>query len=134
MAGNNLAIVENIRLQLKDINQLAQELDLVGQRITGYSGAVSWEPFVKHEIKETVDFGEEFVRLLSVWVKMQRENSDGISPEREGKSTKMLLAERFGTEVLSQAIVRIGGEHVRGCHRKDDFRMAAGRECGGDCL
>ena len=101
MAGNNLAIVENIRLQLKDINQLAQELDLVGHRITGYSGAVSWEPFVKHEIKETGDFGEEFVRLLSVWVKMQRENSYGISPGQEGKSTKMLLAERFGTEVLS---------------------------------
>ncbi|WP_373262993.1 hypothetical protein [Hungatella hathewayi] len=101
MAGNDLAIVENIRLQLKDINQLAQKLDLVGQRITGYSGAVSWEPFVKHEIKETVDFGEEFVRLLSVWVKMQRENSYGISPGQEGKSTKMLLAERFGTEELS---------------------------------
>ena len=79
MAGNDLAIVENIRLQLKDINQLAQKVDLVGQRIAGYSGAVSWETFVKHEIKETVDFGEEFVRLLSVWVKMQRENSYGIS-------------------------------------------------------
>ena len=101
MAGNDLAIVENIRLQLKDINQLAQKVDLVGQRIAGYSGAVSWETFVKHEIKETVDFGEEFVRLLSVWVKMQRENSYGISPVREGKSTKMLLAEQFGTEVLS---------------------------------
>ena len=101
MAGNDLAIVENIRLQLKDINQLAQKVDLVGQRITGYSGAVSWETFVKHEIKETVDFGEEFVRLLSVWVKMQRENSYGISPGQEGKSTKMLLAEQFGTEVLS---------------------------------
>ncbi len=57
MAGNDSAIIENIRLQLKDINQLAQKVDLVGQRITGYSGAVSWEPFVKHEIKETVDLG-----------------------------------------------------------------------------
>ena len=52
MAGNDLAIVENIRLQLKDINQLAQKVDLVGQRIAGYSGAVSWETFVKHEIKQ----------------------------------------------------------------------------------
>ena len=101
MAGNDLAIVENIRLQLKDINQLAQKVDLVGQRITGYSGAVSWETFVKYEIKETVDFGEEFVRLLSVWIKMQRENSYGISPRQEGKSTKMLLVERFGTGELS---------------------------------
>lgn len=33
MAGNDLAIVENIRLQLKDINQLAQKVDLVGQRM-----------------------------------------------------------------------------------------------------
>ena len=29
---NDLAIVENIRLQLKDINQLAQKVDLVGGR------------------------------------------------------------------------------------------------------
>lgn len=41
------------------------------------------------------------MRLLPVWVKMQRENSYGISPGQEGKSAKMLLAERFGTEVLS---------------------------------
>lgn len=96
----DLAMVENIRQQLKDINQLVQKVDLVGQRITGYSGAASWETFVKHEIKETVDFGEEFVRLLSGWLNMQRDNSYGISPGHEGKSTKMLLAERFGTEVL----------------------------------
>ena len=103
MAGNNLAIVENIRLQLKDINQLAQELDLVGQRITGYSGAVSWEPFVKHEIKETVDFGEEFVRLLSVWVKMQRENSYGIRPGRK------VYENAAGRTVWHRSVIAPGG-------------------------
>lgn len=101
MAGDNLIIDEIIRLQLRDISQLAQKVDLAGQVINGYLCAVSWEPFVKHGIRESVDFGEEFVRLLSVWVKMQRENSCGINPGHEGKSTKMLLAERFGTEELS---------------------------------
>lgn len=100
MAGNDLAIVEYIRMQLKDINQLAHKVDLVEQRIIGYSCAVSWEPFVKHEIKKKVDFGEEFVRLLSVWVNMQRDNSYSIRQDHEGKSTKMLLSEQFGTEVL----------------------------------
>lgn len=101
MAGNDIAIAENVRLQLKDISQLAQKVDLAGRGITGYSGAVSWEPFVKHRIKGSLEFGEEFVRLLSVWVKMQRENSYVIRPDHDGKSTKMLLTERFGTEELS---------------------------------
>lgn len=101
MTENNIAIAENVRLQLNDISQLAQKVDLADRGINGYSIAISWDPFVKHRINGGVDFGEEFVWLLSVWVKMQRENSYIIRPGHEGKSTKMLLAERFGTEELS---------------------------------
>lgn len=113
MASNALAIIENIRLQLKDINQLVQKVDLARQDIIGYSISVSGDPFVKHGLNESVDFGEEFVRLLSAWVEIQCENFYGISPGHEGKSTKTMLAERFGTEELSHLeVVEIRDQRI----------------------
>ena len=100
MVSKGFLIAESVRAKLQDAGQLARQVETAAHVWTGGLVAISWDLLVKRELKEHVDSGEEFVLLLSVWMKRQRED-DHIRPGNKGKSTEMLLAERFGTEQLS---------------------------------